>query len=59
MDVVDVADVDLDAAVEQLAQRFRAALDEPLRATAAHGARTLRARFDEPLPERERRPPPS
>jgi glutamate/tyrosine decarboxylase-like PLP-dependent enzyme len=52
MDVVDVAEVELDAAVEQLAQAMRRGLDEPLRATAAHGARTLRERFDEPLPER-------
>lgn len=52
MDEGAIADVDLDAAVEQLARSFRTALDEPPRATAALDARALRARFDEPLPER-------
>jgi len=45
------AEVNLDAAVAQLRESFRAALDEPERATAADDARTLRARFDEPLPD--------
>ena len=43
---------DVDAAVEDLAARFRAALEPPLRATAELDSATLRARFDEPLPER-------
>ena len=43
---------DLDAAVEDLAERFRSALEPPLRATAELDAATLRERFDEPLPER-------
>jgi glutamate/tyrosine decarboxylase-like PLP-dependent enzyme len=42
---------DLDAAVADLAARFRAALDPPLRAGAELEASALRARFDEPLPE--------
>lgn len=42
---------DLDAAVEDLAERFRAALEPPLRAAAELDSATLRARFDEPLPE--------
>jgi glutamate/tyrosine decarboxylase-like PLP-dependent enzyme len=50
MDVVDLAHVELDAAVDQLARSVRGALEEPERATAALDARTLRARFDEPLP---------
>jgi glutamate/tyrosine decarboxylase-like PLP-dependent enzyme len=49
-------DVDLDAAVESLANSFRAALNEPERATAALDARTLRGRFEEPLPQ-EGKPP--
>ena len=43
---------DLDAAVEDLAERFRAALEPPLRAAAELDSPTLHARFDEPLPER-------
>jgi glutamate/tyrosine decarboxylase-like PLP-dependent enzyme len=42
---------DLDAAVADLAARFRRALDPPRRAAAALDAIELRARFDEPLPE--------
>ncbi|HEY3578224.1 MAG TPA: aminotransferase class V-fold PLP-dependent enzyme [Gaiellaceae bacterium] len=42
---------DLDAAVADLAERFRAALEAPARAAAEHDSPTLRARFEEPLPE--------
>jgi glutamate/tyrosine decarboxylase-like PLP-dependent enzyme len=42
---------DLDAAVADLATRFRRALDPPPRAGAELDASDLRARFDEPLPE--------
>ena len=42
---------DLDAAVADLAARFRRALDPPPRAAAPLGPAELRARFDEPLPE--------
>src|SRR5919108_1333388 len=42
---------DLDAAVADLAARFRSALDPPPRAGAELDASELRARFDEPLPE--------
>ncbi|HEY8407152.1 MAG TPA: aminotransferase class V-fold PLP-dependent enzyme [Gaiellaceae bacterium] len=42
---------DLDAAVDDLAERFRVALEPPLRAAAELDSATLRARFDEPLPE--------
>ena len=42
---------DLDAAVADFADRFRAALDPPARATAELDSLTLRNRFDEPLPE--------
>jgi glutamate/tyrosine decarboxylase-like PLP-dependent enzyme len=42
---------DLDAAVADLAARFRRALDPPSRAAAELDAAQLRARFDEPLPE--------
>jgi glutamate/tyrosine decarboxylase-like PLP-dependent enzyme len=42
---------DLDAAVADLATRFRSALDPPSRAVATLDAAELRARFDEPLPE--------
>jgi glutamate/tyrosine decarboxylase-like PLP-dependent enzyme len=42
---------DLDAAVADLAARFRAALDPPARAGTQLDASELRARFDEPLPE--------
>ena len=50
MDAGHDAGADLDAAVDQLAESFRRALDEPVRATASHDAWTLRERFDEPLP---------
>lgn len=40
----------LDAAVADLADRFRAALEPPLRAGAELDVATVRARFDEPLP---------
>src|SRR5712692_10394214 len=43
---------DLDAAVADLARRFRAALDPPPRAGCAIDAQAMRARVDEPLPER-------
>lgn len=42
----------LDAAVADLAARFRDALDPPARVGAAVDAPSLRARLDEPLPER-------
>lgn len=42
---------DLDAAVADFADRFRAALDPPVRAAAEFNSPTLRNRFDEPLPE--------
>ena len=42
---------DLDAAVADLAARFRRALDPPPRAAATLDPRELHARFDEPLPE--------
>jgi glutamate/tyrosine decarboxylase-like PLP-dependent enzyme len=42
---------DLDAAVADFAARFREALEPPARAAAPCDAPTLRARFDEPLPE--------
>jgi glutamate/tyrosine decarboxylase-like PLP-dependent enzyme len=42
---------DLDAAVADLAERFRAALEPPARATAELDSPTLHARFDEPLPD--------
>jgi glutamate/tyrosine decarboxylase-like PLP-dependent enzyme len=42
---------DLDAAVADLAARFRTALEPPPRAGAELDAGALRARFDEPLPE--------
>jgi glutamate/tyrosine decarboxylase-like PLP-dependent enzyme len=42
---------DLDAAVADLATRFRRALDPPPRAAAALDVNELRPRFDEPLPE--------
>jgi glutamate/tyrosine decarboxylase-like PLP-dependent enzyme len=41
---------DLDAAVADLADRFRAALAPPAQAGVTLDAETLRARFDEPLP---------
>jgi glutamate/tyrosine decarboxylase-like PLP-dependent enzyme len=52
MDDVRDDDLELDVAVARLAAAFRAALDEPARASAAAGLGTLRARFDEPLPMR-------
>ena len=42
---------ELDAAVADLAQRFRAALEPPVQAGVTLDEATLRARFDEPLPE--------
>lgn len=42
----------LDAAVADLSARFRAALEPPERVGAAIDAPSLRARLDEPLPER-------
>jgi glutamate/tyrosine decarboxylase-like PLP-dependent enzyme len=42
---------DLDAAVADLAERFRSALEPPLRATAELDSQTLHERFGEPLPE--------
>jgi glutamate/tyrosine decarboxylase-like PLP-dependent enzyme len=50
MDAGDDAGIELGAAVDQLAASFRRALDDPARATASLDARTLRERFDEPLP---------
>ena len=44
-------DTDLDAAVADLAERFRAALDPPERAGVDVEPAALRARIDEPLPE--------
>src|ERR1043165_1651873 len=41
---------DLDAAVADLAERFRAALEPPARAAAELDSPTLRAPFSEPLP---------
>jgi glutamate/tyrosine decarboxylase-like PLP-dependent enzyme/uncharacterized RmlC-like cupin family protein len=41
----------LDAAVADLARRFRAALDAPAHAGAAIDAATMRARLEEPLPQ--------
>jgi glutamate/tyrosine decarboxylase-like PLP-dependent enzyme/mannose-6-phosphate isomerase-like protein (cupin superfamily) len=45
---------DLDAAVEDLARRFRAALDPPSHAGVDVDEATLRARLDESLPEQGR-----
>ena len=42
---------DLDAAVQDFARRFRAALDPPAQAGVTIGRAELAARFDEPLPE--------
>jgi glutamate/tyrosine decarboxylase-like PLP-dependent enzyme len=44
--------VDLDAAVADLASRFRAALEPPQQAGVTLDAATVRSRFEEPLPER-------
>jgi glutamate/tyrosine decarboxylase-like PLP-dependent enzyme len=52
MDDVAPSRVDLDGAVAQLAASFRTGLDPPTRATATADASTLRARFDERLPDR-------
>jgi glutamate/tyrosine decarboxylase-like PLP-dependent enzyme len=54
MDDVVVAGVDaeLDAAVADLATRFRAALEPPAQAGVTLDVAELAARFDEPLPER-------
>ena len=46
-----MADSDLDAAVQDFARRFRAALDPPAQAGVTIGRAELAARFDEPLPE--------
>jgi aromatic-L-amino-acid decarboxylase len=43
--------VDLDAAVADFATRFRAALEPPAQANTTLDRETLRARFDEPLPD--------
>ena len=48
---VSVADQALDAAVDDLARRFRAALEPPLTVGSPIDAATLRERLDEPLPE--------
>ena len=45
---------DLDAAVQDFARRFRAALDPPAQAGVTIGRAELAARFDEPLPEHGR-----
>jgi glutamate/tyrosine decarboxylase-like PLP-dependent enzyme len=49
---VSLTRVDLDAAVRDLADRFRAALEPPAQAGVTLDRATLAARFDEPLPER-------
>ena len=46
-----MADSDLDAAVQDFARRFRAALDPPAQAGVTIARAELAARFDEPLPE--------
>ena len=51
MDELALAGVDLDAAVADLAERFRAALEPPAQAGVTVDVTTLAARFDEPLPE--------
>ncbi len=45
-------ETDLDAAVRDFAERFRAALEPPARAGVELGAAEVHARFEEPLPER-------
>jgi aromatic-L-amino-acid/L-tryptophan decarboxylase len=50
MDAESHQEHELDAAVDELARAFRAALDEPERATTSLDVRTLHERFDEPLP---------
>jgi len=44
--------LEVDAAVRDFAERFRAALEPPAQAGVTLDAATLKARFDEPLPER-------
>lgn len=56
MDAESRKEHNLDAAVDELARAFRRALAEPARATTSLDARTLRARFDEPLPHRGSHP---
>lgn len=46
------AGTSLDAAVADLAERFRAALDPPAHAGVSVAPATMRARFEEPLPKR-------
>src|SRR5262249_59877585 len=48
---VPVVDQALDAAVDDLARRFRAALEPPLTVGSPIDAAALRERLDEPLPE--------
>jgi glutamate/tyrosine decarboxylase-like PLP-dependent enzyme len=47
-----MVDTELDAAVQDFAQRFRAALEPPLQAGVTIDRAELAARFDEPLPKR-------
>lgn len=47
-----MADIDLDTAIQDLAVRFRAALEVPAQARVTVARDELTARFDEPLPER-------
>jgi len=49
---VSLAGAELDAAVRDLAERFRAALEPPAQAGVTLDRATLAGRFDEPLPER-------
>jgi glutamate/tyrosine decarboxylase-like PLP-dependent enzyme len=51
VDELALAGVELDAAVDDFAERFRAALEPPAQAGVTLDAPTLAARFDEPLPE--------
>jgi glutamate/tyrosine decarboxylase-like PLP-dependent enzyme len=51
VDELTFAGVDLDEAVRDFAERFRAALEPPAQAGVTLDAATLAARFDEPLPE--------
>ncbi len=46
-----MTDADLDAAVRDFAERFRAALEPPAQAGVTIDRGVLAARFDEPLPE--------
>ena len=50
--VTTTAATGLDAAVTDLAERFRAALDAPAHAGVSIGPAAMRARLEEPLPER-------